>query len=201
MPPMPPPLPSIMPLIIGPMVCIIMAKRRLPIFAFIISSIGAIWVIMSSPPPPPPKPANWAFAGIVVSVNSSTAWPPGTPPCQLRSWQNSSCAARLRKRRSRAHGARLGAGGGPSVRKITQGRDKGWAAKWPSAPSDRATSGGLARKAFCIAATPDPSGRPYRARPRAAARRRSRPSRLRPSPSANTCAEALCCVSRSLLMA
>ena len=60
-------------LIIGPMVCIIMAKRRLPIFAFIISSIGAIWVIMSSPPPPPPKPANWAFAGIVVSVNSSSS--------------------------------------------------------------------------------------------------------------------------------
>ncbi len=75
-PPMPPP--SIMWPIIGPMVCIIMAKRRLPIFAFIISSIGAICVIMSSPlPPPPPKPANWAFAGIVVSVNSSrsvAAW-------------------------------------------------------------------------------------------------------------------------------
>jgi hypothetical protein len=35
-----------------------MPKRRLPIFAFIISSIGAICVIMSSPPPPPPKPAN-----------------------------------------------------------------------------------------------------------------------------------------------
>src|ERR1035438_7073647 len=74
----PPPPPSIMPLIIGPMVCIIMAKRRLPILAFIISSIGAIWVIMSPPPPPPPpKPANWAFAGALVRVNSSStvaAW-------------------------------------------------------------------------------------------------------------------------------
>ena len=47
MPPRPPPPFSIMWLIIGPMVCIIMPKRRLPIFAFIISSIGAIWVIMS----------------------------------------------------------------------------------------------------------------------------------------------------------
>jgi hypothetical protein len=52
------------------MVCIIMAKRRLPIFAFIISSIGAIWVIMSSPPPPPP---NWAFAGADVSVNNTNS--------------------------------------------------------------------------------------------------------------------------------
>ncbi len=65
-------------LIIGPMVCISMAKRRLPIFAFIISSIGAIWVIMSSPPaPPPPKPANCAFAGVLAKENSSStaaAW-------------------------------------------------------------------------------------------------------------------------------
>ncbi len=68
MPPSPPPPFSIMRLIIGPMVCISMAKRRLPIFAFIISSIGAIWVIMSSPPapPPPPKPANCAFAGVLA---------------------------------------------------------------------------------------------------------------------------------------
>jgi hypothetical protein len=58
-------------LIIGPMVCIIVAKRRLPIFAFIISSIGAIWVIMS--PPPPPPPANCAFAGIEVRVNSKSS--------------------------------------------------------------------------------------------------------------------------------
>ena len=43
---------SVMRLIIGPMVCIIAAKRRLPIFAFIISSIGAICVIISWPPPP-----------------------------------------------------------------------------------------------------------------------------------------------------
>jgi hypothetical protein len=71
-PPKPPPPPSIIRLIIGPMVCISMAKRRLPIFAFIISSIGAIWVIMS-PPPAPPSPANWALAGIVVSVNSSSS--------------------------------------------------------------------------------------------------------------------------------
>jgi hypothetical protein len=52
-------------------------KRRLPIFAFIISSIGAIWVIMSPSPPPPPKPPNWAFAGADVRVNSSStvaAW-------------------------------------------------------------------------------------------------------------------------------
>ena len=54
------------------MVCISIAKRRLPIFAFIISSIVAIWVIMS-PPPAPPIPANWALAGIVVSVNSSSS--------------------------------------------------------------------------------------------------------------------------------
>src|SRR6185312_16300894 len=60
-------------LIIGPMVCINIAKRRLPIFAFIISSIGAICVIMSSPPPPPPRPANCAFAGIDVSVNNSSS--------------------------------------------------------------------------------------------------------------------------------
>ena len=59
--------------IIGPMVCIIMPKRRLPIFAFIISSIGAICVIMSSPPPPPPKPANCALAGIDVRVNSKSS--------------------------------------------------------------------------------------------------------------------------------
>src|SRR5262249_33411281 len=108
-PPIPPP-PSIMRLIIGPMVCIIMAKRRLPIFAFIISSIGAIWVIMS-PPPPPPKPANWAFAGIVVSVNSSKS---------VAAWHTTLSAlvmAKLLVRRAargsgavRTHGARLGAG-------------------------------------------------------------------------------------------
>ena len=51
------------------MVCIIMPKRRLPIFAFIISSIGAIWVIMS----PPPGPPNWALAGPVVRVNSKSS--------------------------------------------------------------------------------------------------------------------------------
>src|ERR1700682_3736889 len=76
MPPKPPPPPSIIWLIIGPMVCINMPKRRLPILAFIISSIGAIWVIMS-PPPPPPKPPNWALAGADVRVNSSStvaAW-------------------------------------------------------------------------------------------------------------------------------
>src|SRR5262245_19509263 len=112
MPPMPPP-PSIMRLIIGPMVCIIMAKRRLPIFAFIISSIGAIWVIMSSPPPPLPKPANWAFAGIVVSVNSSSS---------AAAWHTTLSApvmAKLLVRRAarrsgavRTHGARLEAGEG-----------------------------------------------------------------------------------------
>ena len=59
-------------LIIGPMVCIIMAKRRLPIFAFIISSIGAICVIMSWPPPAA-EPANCAFAGIEVRVNSKSS--------------------------------------------------------------------------------------------------------------------------------
>src|SRR5215470_15638512 len=108
MPPMPPP--SIMRLIIGPMVCIIMAKRRLPIFGFIISSIGAIWVIMSSPPPPP-KPTNCAFAGIVVSVNSSKS---------VAAWHTTLSApvmAKLLVRRAargsgavRTHGARLGAG-------------------------------------------------------------------------------------------
>ena len=58
------------------MVCISIAKRRLPIFAFIISSIGAIWVIMSSPPAPPP-PRNCAFAGTLEIENSSStaaAW-------------------------------------------------------------------------------------------------------------------------------
>src|SRR4029450_11174060 len=109
MPPMPPP--SIMRLIIGPMVCIIMAKRRLPIFAFIISSIGAIWVIMSSPPPAPPKPANWAFAGIVVSVNSSKS------VAALHTTLSAPVMAKLLVRRAargsgavRTHGARLGAG-------------------------------------------------------------------------------------------
>ena len=59
-------------LIIGPIVCIIMAKRRLPIFAFIISSIGAIWAIMS--PPVPPSGANCALAGagaIEIARNSA----------------------------------------------------------------------------------------------------------------------------------
>ncbi|UCF54617.1 MAG: hypothetical protein JSV48_10440 [Bradyrhizobium sp.] len=76
MPPIPPPPFSIMRLIIGPMVCIMMAKRRLPIFAFIISSIGAIWVIMSSPPAPPP-PRNCALAGVLATDNNSStaaAW-------------------------------------------------------------------------------------------------------------------------------
>jgi hypothetical protein len=73
-PPNPPPPFSIIRLIIGPMVCINAPKRRLPILAFIISSIGAIWVIMSPPPPPlPPTPPNWAFAGKVVTVNSSSS--------------------------------------------------------------------------------------------------------------------------------
>ena len=54
------------------MVCIIMAKRRLPIFAFIISRIGAICVIIS-PPPPPLRPCNWAFTGTDVSVNSNSS--------------------------------------------------------------------------------------------------------------------------------
>jgi hypothetical protein len=53
------------------MVCITMAKRRLPIFAFIISSIGAIWVM--SPSPPSPKPVNWAFAGAEVRVSENTS--------------------------------------------------------------------------------------------------------------------------------
>src|SRR5437773_1680301 len=119
MPPKPlPPPPSIMRLIIGPMVCIIMAKRRLPIFAFIMSSIGAIWVIMSSPPPPPPKPANWALAGIVVSVNSSKS---------MAAWHTTLSApvmVKLLVRRAargsgavRTHGARLGAGRRPICEK------------------------------------------------------------------------------------
>src|SRR5258708_3204828 len=70
-PPVPPPPFSIIPLLLGPMVCIIMPKRRLPILAFIISSMGANWVIMS--PPPPPKPPNWAFAGAVVRVNNTSS--------------------------------------------------------------------------------------------------------------------------------
>src|SRR6267154_3266394 len=69
-PPKPPPPFCIIRLIIGPMVCIIMPNRRLPILAFIMLSIGAIWVIMSSPPPPPP---NWALAGTVERVNSSSS--------------------------------------------------------------------------------------------------------------------------------
>ncbi len=94
------------------MVCIIMAKRRLPIFAFIISSIGAICVIMSSPPPPPPppKPPNWAFAGIDVSVNNSSS---------VAAWHTTLSApvmAKLHVRRAAeggavgTHGARLGKG-------------------------------------------------------------------------------------------
>ena len=69
-PPRPPPPPSIMFDIIGPMVCIIIANRFLPILAFIISSIGAIWVIMSWSPPPPP---NCAFAGAAVATASNSA--------------------------------------------------------------------------------------------------------------------------------
>src|ERR1700722_16984341 len=115
MPPRPPPPPpSIMPLIIGPMVCIIMAKRRLPILAFIISSIGAIWVIISPPPPPPPpRPASWALAGAVVSVNSKSsvaAWHTtlSAPVMDLLL----ACASSAGGGANRTHVSRLTAGGG-----------------------------------------------------------------------------------------
>ncbi|MGY3353849.1 hypothetical protein ACVWZK_000512 [Bradyrhizobium sp. GM0.4] len=103
--PRPPPPFSIMRLIIGPMVCIIMPKRRLPILAFIISSIGAIWVIMSSPPAPPP-PKNCAFAGALEIENISStaaAWQitlsAPLMACSSRAWRRRESGA------NRTHGA------------------------------------------------------------------------------------------------
>ena len=102
-------------LIIGPMVCIIMAKRRLPIFAFIISSIGAIWVIMSSPPAPPP-PRNCAFAGELATENSSST---------AAAWQITlsaplmACSSRARHRRksgaNRTHAGMIAGGEGGAL--------------------------------------------------------------------------------------
>src|ERR1700722_398193 len=128
----PPPPPSIMPLIIGPMVCIIMAKRRLPILAFIISSIGAIWVIISPPPPPPPppRPANWALAGAVVSVNSKSsvaAWHTtlSAPVMDLLL----ACASSAGGGANRTHVSRLAAGGGAFCEKDHIGALRGVAAQ------------------------------------------------------------------------